>query len=150
MRIGKIELKKIIIEEIKKALKEGGLPPISHPVLHGGQSRQRPPAPNIDYDTGKMTRQEIDQEFYIYNMLEWGKQLTTVEYRQFLQDCGDAIGYNTPLYEKIRNATANAIGKKGNIKDALFLDSIYNGREGPRIQRYLTNSGYDDDKMTKG
>lgn len=147
------QLKRIILEEIQRVLSEEVLPPAPRnpPTAVSMQSQQRPPAPNTISDTGQMTRQEKAESQVINLMKAWGKQLTTVKYRQFLQDC---LGFvknnsNSPFYRKILLVTQNAIDNKSNYKDALFLYDLATGDEPAvgkdmRFSQALIESGYPD------
>jgi len=130
-------IKQIIKEELRRVLKEE--------AGEEGQSGPDPKKPNTDIDIGDRTESEKEEENIIGAAIEWGAQLTTVKYRQFLQDLIDHET-NKALYSELQLTTSMILRQGSGFNDirrAKKLTDIYNGLHGRRLSHILINSGYE-------
>lgn len=130
----------IIKEELRKVLKE------EEYGMESASKQQSIPLPkkNTNTDVGKTTEQEMEWENLLTSARGWGDELTTVNYRQFLQNIQeDPIGKK--MYPQIQAITSNVIRMRdrfNDIKQAANLADMYQGKFGQGIQRALVQSGY--------
>ena len=121
------KIRKIILEELKKVLKEMDEPAIDV----GGRTTQEQEAHNLQMAVGT-----------------WAEQLTTIKYRQFLQQCLDILEYElgkqkaAPRYAQLLANIQDAVSKKENCsyQTAFYFDQMYN--RGGEFKQALVNSGY--------
>lgn len=130
----------IIKEELRKALKEeeSGMESVSR------QQSIPFPKKNTNTDVGKKTDQETEWENLLMSARGWGDELTTVNYRQFLQNTQeDPIGKK--MYPQIQAIVSNVVRLRDNfndIKQAAMLADIYQGKFGEGLKRAIIQSGY--------